>query len=636
MKISLEKLNRWKIFAVFIVMIFAFFAGIGAIGSGNFETKKALARATCSWVDEPEEWIDEGLGSRRPTNWENKGQGWVYSTNTAEEGIDADNCEAKTEGDMIYDGSGFYSYYYKYTQKTLTFKPDIFYRFVGEDKTAAIKWQITAGTYWDGGLGGSSEGAGLNYRWFKKKKCKCDYDTSEPYLSLIAKPDFVLSGKSSVLTWKADPDKVSHCYIYSAEDSLTTIRDKYGTSLVPNIGYQANSYYMGFGNYIQVPASGNASTANLTSKATYKMKCKASSGTTIYQNDYPVTVYVGSSASQKTLTIKRGGSEGGGRIIAYGGGKYLSCDLKNFSTKSSCEGKFPNGSRVTLKIENGNFSQWGGKCSGTETECIISSLNDNETALAYFSFQDTNTFSYIDSEYQIYTVPKEIYKLKITAYGAGSSGGKGGMAQGVVTVSPGDEFYIYVGGQPSGRIGGWNGGGNGGTTSWGASGEGGGGASDVRQGGTALTNRIIVGGGGGGYGTNDGGGSRVGGKGGIGGGTSGSGGGSGANDAPVSGGGGGGTQASAGSAGTAGGGNGGASGNAGAVGTGGAGGIGPSGASGGGGGGGGYFGGGGGGVNYQSAGGGGGGSSYIAGLSDSSTQSGVREGNGQVIIQAIK
>lgn len=71
----------------------------------------------------------------------------------------------------------------------------------------------------------------------------------------------------------------------------------------------------------------------------------------------------------------------------------------------------------------------------------------------------------------------------------------GGYSQGYKLVSAGDTFYVYVGEQPSGITGGWNGGGNGET-----SGKGGGGASDIRFGGQNLNNRIIVAGGGGGAG----------------------------------------------------------------------------------------------------------------------------------------
>lgn len=71
----------------------------------------------------------------------------------------------------------------------------------------------------------------------------------------------------------------------------------------------------------------------------------------------------------------------------------------------------------------------------------------------------------------------------------------GGYATGELAVSPGDVLNIYVGGQPSGEPGGFNGGGAGDSL-----GAGGGGASDVRTAGNTLNDRVIVAGGGGGGG----------------------------------------------------------------------------------------------------------------------------------------
>ena len=79
------------------------------------------------------------------------------------------------------------------------------------------------------------------------------------------------------------------------------------------------------------------------------------------------------------------------------------------------------------------------------------------------------------------------------------SGGNGGKVQGTLAVTGGETLKIYVGGQGSTSIGGFNGGGApascSGTEVIAA---GGGGASDIRRGGTALSNRIVVAGGGGG------------------------------------------------------------------------------------------------------------------------------------------
>ena len=103
---------------------------------------------------------------------------------------------------------------------------------------------------------------------------------------------------------------------------------------------------------------------------------------------------------------------------------------------------------------------------------------------------------------QTYVVPANVTSLMVDAVGGSGRGtqsyGKGGRAQGTITVTPGETLYIYAGGAGSATgIGGFNGGGG---AEAGAPGGGGGGASDVRRGGNALANRVIVAGGGGGGG----------------------------------------------------------------------------------------------------------------------------------------
>jgi hypothetical protein len=120
--------------------------------------------------------------------------------------------------------------------------------------------------------------------------------------------------------------------------------------------------------------------------------------------------------------------------------------------------------------------------------------------------QVTMTFTFTGGA-QSFTVPPCVGNMTITAWGgmgsvggsSGSSGGNGGSVRGVITATPGQVMYFYVGGQGSVTAGGFNGGGNGGGSSS-SSGGGGGGASDVRVGGTALSNRILVAAGGGGGG----------------------------------------------------------------------------------------------------------------------------------------
>lgn len=71
----------------------------------------------------------------------------------------------------------------------------------------------------------------------------------------------------------------------------------------------------------------------------------------------------------------------------------------------------------------------------------------------------------------------------------------GGHVEATFAVTPGETLEIFVGGQATSIVGGFNGGGNGENA-----GRGGGGASDVRRGGSTLADRIIVAGGGGGAG----------------------------------------------------------------------------------------------------------------------------------------
>jgi hypothetical protein len=131
--------------------------------------------------------------------------------------------------------------------------------------------------------------------------------------------------------------------------------------------------------------------------------------------------------------------------------------------------------------------------------------------LTTFSFAQT-TFNYTGAM-ETYTVPVGVSSIQIecTAGGGFGAGGEGGYVSGEFTVTPGEVLEIYVGGQGTASVGGFNGGGNtGGGSSYGA----GGGASDVRQAGSTLNDRIIVAGAGGGTGGNCGTDSAPGGKGG--------------------------------------------------------------------------------------------------------------------------
>lgn len=121
------------------------------------------------------------------------------------------------------------------------------------------------------------------------------------------------------------------------------------------------------------------------------------------------------------------------------------------------------------------------------------------------------TFNYTGVT-QEWVVPVGVTSVTIEAWGgqgrsngAGTvAGGLGGYAKATVPVTPGQTLYINVGqGGGSGSAGGWNGGGIGGIGGVStANGGGGGGGTDVRRGGAALTDRVIVAGGGSGAGGN--------------------------------------------------------------------------------------------------------------------------------------
>ena len=235
------------------------------------------------------------------------------------------------------------------------------------------------------------------------------------------------------------------------------------------------------------------------------------------------------------------------------------------------------------------------------------------------SWSQATTFSYTGAV-QTYTVPLGVTSIQLETWGAqgGSAtgldgvpatGGLGGYAIGNLEVTPGQILEVYVGGEgDDSGPGGYNGGGQAGTN-YGCAG---GGASDIRTGAYTLSDRVIVGGGGGGgafgsYGNPGGhGGGLTGGMGSSGGGfTAGSGG----------------TQIAGGAAGCCYG-----AATSGTFGLG----AGPGDYHNAGGGGGWY--GGGSGAGQAGA---GGGSSYIDGVTDGETTTGLRTGNGEIIITIL-
>jgi len=128
-----------------------------------------------------------------------------------------------------------------------------------------------------------------------------------------------------------------------------------------------------------------------------------------------------------------------------------------------------------------------------------------ESLIGGIAVSGTSSFVYTGGM-QTFVVPPGITSLDIECFGgAGANalglmpgqGGLGAYTSGTLAVTPGQVINIFVGGQATGSLGGYNGGGNGGDLNAG----GGGGASDIRVGGTAPADRVMVAGGGGGGGT---------------------------------------------------------------------------------------------------------------------------------------
>lgn len=127
------------------------------------------------------------------------------------------------------------------------------------------------------------------------------------------------------------------------------------------------------------------------------------------------------------------------------------------------------------------------------------SLQDIARTTAPASALGSRTFTYTGAP-QYFQAPAGTTQLLVEAWGAqgdSTAGGRGGYVRGMVTVTPGQTLQINVGGAGRYNAGGWNGGGNRGGGSWPVPG-GGGGASDVRQAPGNLSNRLVIAGGGGG------------------------------------------------------------------------------------------------------------------------------------------
>ncbi len=158
-------------------------------------------------------------------------------------------------------------------------------------------------------------------------------------------------------------------------------------------------------------------------------------------------------------------------------------------------------------------------CVSASAQCLQISCNSNTTvsndagtcgavvnyttpAVTAYTCPAANldTFDYTGAM-ETFVVPPNVTSVTIQTWGA--QGGSnwinntnlGGYVAADVAVTPGSTLYIFVGGQATTTAGGFNGGGSGE-----GAGKGGGGGTDVRIGGITYNDRVVVAGGGGGAG----------------------------------------------------------------------------------------------------------------------------------------
>ena len=148
---------------------------------------------------------------------------------------------------------------------------------------------------------------------------------------------------------------------------------------------------------------------------------------------------------------------------------------------------------VSFGSEEGDICVAGENDNGTGAQKCIP-IKMSTTGMKVFVFQ---------TSFYVFTVPKCVNLLKIQLFGAqGEStygiGGFGAYVAGTIDVTPGQELFVYVGGQGNT----WNGGGLYGSCSKHQSYDGycrgglGGGSTDIRVGSTNLGDRIAIAGGG--------------------------------------------------------------------------------------------------------------------------------------------
>ena len=177
---------------------------------------------------------------------------------------------------------------------------------------------------------------------------------------------------------------------------------------------------------------------------------------------------------------------------------YKNCACKN-SYNLSCE--------ITGPQNSGNY-------------CLLNGVKYFNACKTYEENEEIN-FEYT-GDVQSLSLPAGKYKLQTWgAQGGGTSGSKGGYAEGIISFDNTTTFYLFVGGKGAQKKGGWNGGGGStGSTSYSSSGTtgysypyGGGGGTDIAlvnssvsysgnrttRDSASLLSRIIVAGGGAGY-----------------------------------------------------------------------------------------------------------------------------------------
>jgi hypothetical protein len=137
-------------------------------------------------------------------------------------------------------------------------------------------------------------------------------------------------------------------------------------------------------------------------------------------------------------------------------------------------------------------------CGRTPLPTTVVSATESSTA-----FTNHHTFRYLDKK-QTFKVPAKVTAIKVVAVGGeggGSTVSHAGRVSAILPVTSGERLAIYVGGNGTFKVAGYNGGGEPGNNGFGQfNAYGGGGASDIREGGNTLQDRILVAGGGGGQG----------------------------------------------------------------------------------------------------------------------------------------